>query len=442
MEYERDVVVRTVGALPVVVRLCERLGLVEGVDRLCPIRDVAEYTHGQVVLALVCNRLTHPRPLSSFTDWGERFAVQETLGIAPVKLNDDRLGRTLDVLADHLDEVLNLVGRRAIERFGISLGELHWDLTDLRFTGGYGDQDERFPQVKKGRTPERTIVRQVKAGHWVTADGALPVTGRSFDGNQGDPNAVEPALAQLDALRQGLAEQQPAPLVVRDSKLRSQANVLAFQRRGLRFCCPHPKDAPLQRRLAALEEADFQPLSYRPQRQKARPAALPRLRAEDRARRPDAARALRPLALRPRGGARPAGATVDAPAGGDPPPQRRRPSLHQDRRRARKQGESEDRAAWAERARPPHDRRAKRQTPGADRARRGRDRRGRPARRPRLPGQQRPPAHRRRAVCRPQAPAPDREPLPRLERPARRPPRLPPLKPSHRRPRRHHQPRP
>ncbi len=268
MEYERDVVARTAGALPVVAALCERLGLVEAVDRFCPIRPLADYTHGQVVLALVANRLTHPRPLSSFTDWGERFAVQETLGIAPVKLNDDRLGRTLDVLADHLDEVLNLVGRRAIERFGISLGELHWDLTDLRFTGGYGDQDERFPQVKKGRTPERTIVRQVKAGHWVTADGALPVTGRSFDGNQGDPNAVEPALAQLDALRQGLAEQQPAPLVVGDSKLLSQANVLAFQRRGLRFCCPHPKDAPLQRRLAALAEADFQPLAYRPQRQK------------------------------------------------------------------------------------------------------------------------------------------------------------------------------
>jgi transposase len=268
VDYERDLVVRTAGALPVVAALGERLGLVEAVDRFCPIRPLAEYTHGQVVLALVCNRLTHPRPLSSFTDWGERYAVQETLAIAPIKLNDDRLGRTLDVLADHLDEVLSLIGRRAIERFGISTGELHWDLTDLRFTGAYAEQEQRFPQVKKGRTPERTIVRQVKAGHWVSADGALALTGRSFDGNQGDPNALEPALAQLDALRQGLLEQQPAPLVVGDSKLLSQANVGAFHRRGLRFLCPHPKDAPLQRRLSALAEADFQPLSYRPQRQK------------------------------------------------------------------------------------------------------------------------------------------------------------------------------
>jgi hypothetical protein len=57
VEYERELVVRTAGALPVVAKLAEKLGLVEVVDRFCPIRSVAEYTHGQVVLALVANRL-------------------------------------------------------------------------------------------------------------------------------------------------------------------------------------------------------------------------------------------------------------------------------------------------------------------------------------------------------------------------------------------------
>ena len=78
VERVRELVVRTAGALPVVKALCDRLGLVEAADRFCPIRSVADYTRGQVVEALVCNRFTHPRPLSSFTDWGERFAVEET----------------------------------------------------------------------------------------------------------------------------------------------------------------------------------------------------------------------------------------------------------------------------------------------------------------------------------------------------------------------------
>lgn len=267
MEYERELVVRTAGALPVVAGVARRLGLVEAVDRFCPIRSVADYTHGQVVLALVANRLTHPRPLSSFEGWGEDFAVAETLGIAACKLNDDRLGRTLDALAERLPELLNLIGRRAIERFGISIAELHWDLTHLAFTGSYEAQEEGHPQVRKGRTPEQTIVRQIRTGLLVSEDGAVPLLGESFDGNREDTTSVEPALARLDALRAALPEQR-APLVVGDSKLLSAANVRAFESRGLRFLCPHRKDGPMKRRLAVLEEERLEPLAYRPERHK------------------------------------------------------------------------------------------------------------------------------------------------------------------------------
>jgi transposase len=252
----------------VVAKLAEKLGLVEVVDRFCPIRSVAEYTHGQVVLALVANRLTHPRPLSSFEQWGDDFAVAETLGIASCKLNDDRLGRTLDVLAEHLEEVLNLVARRAIERFGISIAELHWDLTHLAFTGGYQDQDAEYPQVRKGRTPQQTIVRQVRVGLLVSEDGAVPLIGESFDGNREDTTSVEPALARLDALRAAVPEHGLAPLVVGDSKLLSAGNVRAFSQRRLRFLCPHPKHGPLKRRLAALEEGAFTALAYAAERQR------------------------------------------------------------------------------------------------------------------------------------------------------------------------------
>lgn len=268
VEYERELVVRSAGALPVVARLADRVGLVEAVDRFCPIRSVADYTHGQVVSALVANRLTHPRPLSSFEEWGDEFAVSETLGIASCKLNDDRLGRTLDALAEHLPEVLDLVARRAVERFGISIAELHWDLTQLAFTGSYESQEEGYPQVRKGRTPEQTIVRQVRAGLLVSEDGAVPLIGESFDGNREDTTSVGPALVRLDALRAALGKRDQPPLVVGDSKLLSAGNVRAFTSRKLRFVCPHRKDGPMKRRLAALDEETLGPLAYRPQRHK------------------------------------------------------------------------------------------------------------------------------------------------------------------------------
>jgi transposase len=199
---------------------------------------------------------------------GDDFAVQETLGIASWKLNDDRLGRTLDALAEHLPEVLNLVARRAIERFGISIAELHWDLTHLAFTGSYESQEEGYPQVRKGRTPEQTIVRQVRTGLLVSEDGAVPLLGESFDGNREDTTSVEPALVRLDALRAALPEPGKPPLVVGDSKLLSAGNVRAFRSRKLRFVCPHRKDGPMKRRLAALDEQTLVPLGYRPERHK------------------------------------------------------------------------------------------------------------------------------------------------------------------------------
>ena len=45
VETYRDLVVRQVGALPVVAAICERLGVAEAGDRFCRIRSVADYTH-------------------------------------------------------------------------------------------------------------------------------------------------------------------------------------------------------------------------------------------------------------------------------------------------------------------------------------------------------------------------------------------------------------
>ncbi|MEQ4722469.1 DUF4277 domain-containing protein [Nonomuraea sp. B19D2] len=51
------------GALPVVAGFCPRLRIRVLVDAACPVRDVAELTHGQVIEVLVANRLTSPAPL-------------------------------------------------------------------------------------------------------------------------------------------------------------------------------------------------------------------------------------------------------------------------------------------------------------------------------------------------------------------------------------------
>src|SRR5215216_3975014 len=55
----QEVLVQQLGALPVIQEYMERLRLKERVDALAPVRSVAHLTNGEVVMALVANRLTH-----------------------------------------------------------------------------------------------------------------------------------------------------------------------------------------------------------------------------------------------------------------------------------------------------------------------------------------------------------------------------------------------
>jgi hypothetical protein len=59
---------KLLGALPVVAGFCSRLKIRGIVDDACPVREVAELTHGQVIEVLVAHRLTSP-------PWSEGMGV-------------------------------------------------------------------------------------------------------------------------------------------------------------------------------------------------------------------------------------------------------------------------------------------------------------------------------------------------------------------------------
>ena len=74
---------KRLGALPVVAEFGRRLRIAEIIDELCPVRPVAWISHGEVIEALVANRLTAPAPLVRVQEWAAAMAVEEAYGIAP-----------------------------------------------------------------------------------------------------------------------------------------------------------------------------------------------------------------------------------------------------------------------------------------------------------------------------------------------------------------------
>src|SRR5439155_13452791 len=181
-----QVLVKQLGALPVIQEYLQRLRLRERVDTLAPVREVAHLTNGEVVEALIANRLTAPRPLYDIVAWAEGWAVEETFGIPPTALNDDRLGRCLDELAAVHDALRGELTVQAMTAFGLETKALRWDLTSVLVTGAYPDEEQAtdHAQVSYGYSSGRQ--KQIRYLQVTTDDGAVPVWDAPYDGNTTD----------------------------------------------------------------------------------------------------------------------------------------------------------------------------------------------------------------------------------------------------------------
>ena len=149
---------RHVGPLLLVHHYLHRLGLVDLIDAAAPMRGRAMLTHGEVIAALVANRLCGPAPLYDIAGWASSAAMAELFSVPAGLLNDDRLGRALEALAPVAEQVRGELALAAASRCSADLSRLHLDMTAVRFTGGYTGS----ALVAKGWAADRTIGRQVK----------------------------------------------------------------------------------------------------------------------------------------------------------------------------------------------------------------------------------------------------------------------------------------
>ena len=93
---------RIIGSVALAKPIVRRMGFAKIVDSLVVCDPQQKVSHGQVVEILIANRLTSPSPLYKVEEWAEDIGSEKLYGIAPDELNDDRLGRTLDVLASEI----------------------------------------------------------------------------------------------------------------------------------------------------------------------------------------------------------------------------------------------------------------------------------------------------------------------------------------------------
>jgi hypothetical protein len=235
-----------VGALPAIVHYIDELGLAATIDRLVP-RE-GEVPLGTLIEVPVANRLLQPKALFRVGPWAESAALTVYHGPTPAQLNDDRLGWALERLAAHAETAQAARVHTAIDRCGLDVTEVHYDLTTGELFGAYeagaaAGSHPPAPRPTYGRTEGgRKHVEQIQLGLDVTGGGGVPAGHLPSDGNAGEGTSHWDNLKLL-----GRTLPRGKLLYISDTKLDGPNNLLAVAARKGQFLCggafsPRPQD--------------------------------------------------------------------------------------------------------------------------------------------------------------------------------------------------------
>lgn len=272
-----------VGALPIVVAYLEKMRLAEVIDTHVPWEG--EVPLGMLIEIMVCNRLLNPKAQYKIGEWAQRVGVCDYYDVTLEQLNDDRLGRALERIAQHAFTIQSQLLLILIRKFRLDVSNIHYDISNVELYGDYerqlkaiektqrdsqaeaaastagddpaetdcgqatADRCQRGPMPMYGRTKSgRKNVKQVQFGINVARDGAVPIDLLPFDGNEAE---VKTHLENLDRLRRMLPTKQL--VYTADTKFDSPENLLANKAAGGQFLCggvfqPHLKKEYLKHR--------------------------------------------------------------------------------------------------------------------------------------------------------------------------------------------------
>lgn len=237
------------GPLALIQPLLQRLDVANVIDRHLPPDPQLEFSHGQVLSMLLAARLSEPTALINVPAWAEKSGAELLWNIPADKLNDDRLGRSLDAFFEQRHSILAAVTDNVLRWAELTMGRLHFDTTHLIFYGAYAGSILRPPTLEtllgNGELPPAHITHGYLSGHKmlqvgltaiVDELGAIPVHCHVLDGNRNGHPAIK---EQFDLLNSHLTLPNHV-LFVSDRGTFSAEYAGRMRRHGHRILCAVP----------------------------------------------------------------------------------------------------------------------------------------------------------------------------------------------------------
>lgn len=199
---------RNLGPLVLVNPMLKKMDIRRIINIHCPQDPRLEIPIGDVIYALVSNRLCAPEPLLHVADWADYSGAEFILGTPAGSLNDDRLARALDAVFPKRWNILADVALHVSKLFNVSLSKVHYDPTSFQFTGEYNDQSDNPSLLPDIRPFKIEVGRHSRPGSHVKegqvgvnlandSKGPVPFFYHSADGKANDQASVAKNLQHL-----------------------------------------------------------------------------------------------------------------------------------------------------------------------------------------------------------------------------------------------------
>lgn len=236
---------RRFGDVYLALALWRRLGL-EGFFDEAMGRGREEIPWSTMACILTLARFCAPSSeLEIAESWYGKTALEDLLGVAVDKVNEDRLYRGLDALLPLKDGLFQHLQKRYGEWFGLSFDFLLYDITSTFFEGG----GSRNGQARRGYSRDsRPDCLQVCIGLVATPEG-LPLAYEVFDGNRSDVTTVDEIVEKMRE-KYGLARR----VWVMDRGMVSEDNLEDLREAGASYLVVTPKSMLKQFERDLLEE--------------------------------------------------------------------------------------------------------------------------------------------------------------------------------------------
>ena len=181
--------------------ICKQIGLVEEINQKTNSDPQRKVSVGQGVLAMLINGmgLAMSKPMYLIPEFFRTKPTEVLIGkgILPDDLNDDSLGRVLDVLAENdVSEIFSHVALNAVKTYNIATDHLHGDTTNMQVYGDYEENGDliAFGYPKHGRSD----LKQFMLSLITTFDGAIPLFMKALPGNTSDTTHFKDLVALIE----------------------------------------------------------------------------------------------------------------------------------------------------------------------------------------------------------------------------------------------------